>query len=118
MSNNEKPLTICPLPSADDLEQIKRMTEENDHSGARVAACRWLAKAWPGVNSSNNYVALGGNPFQALLAALEDVAAQHEKFGCLSPALAEARIRLWLVVESVAAKFGLASAVRKLKTAL
>lgn len=105
MSNKTK--TNAPLPTAAELDEIRRMAEENDHSGARVAACRILVRAYDEINHGG----IGGNPFRALLAAFSEIAAEHDRFGCLSAGLAIGRSELWVAAMSVAKRCGLGPTV-------
>lgn len=112
MSNKMK--TNCPLPTAAEMDEIRRMTAENDHSGARVAACQFLVRAFDEINEGKRC----GNPFRALLAGLAEVAAEHERVGHISEALADARFALWCAAMDIGNKFGLADAVLALRRAL
>lgn len=114
MSTNEKPLTLCPLPTGEELKQLRIMTNENDHSGARVAACQFLVGAFDEINPDKRC----GNPFRPLLAGLAEVAAEHERVGHISEALADARFALWCAAMDIGNKFGLADAVLALRRAL
>lgn len=112
--SNTKPLTICPLPSADDLEQIKRMTEENDHSGARLFAAKILSNIWLERNARDAYA----NPFLPLVAAMAQVVRQHQSIGHLPASLAGARFALWDAAYAIAEDNGLGDAARALRGVL
>jgi len=112
MKNETKPLTIHPLPTTAELDEIRRMTEENEHSGARVAACSVLVRLFDSLNRD------GGNPFRALLAGLSEVAAEQDRAGFLSASLGVTRAVLWVGTMKVARTCGLGSAADALNRAL
>lgn len=112
--SNTKPITLCPLPSADDLEQIKRMTEENDHSGARLFAAKILSNLWLERNARDAYA----NPFLPLVAAMAQIVRQHQSLGHMPASLVGARFALWGVAYSLAEDNGLGAAARALREAL
>ncbi len=112
MKNDKKPLTIRPMPTTAELDEIRRMTEENEHSGARIAACSVLVRLFDALNRD------GGNPFRAMLAALSEIAAEQERVGFLSASLGVARAVLWVGTMKVARTCGLGSAADALNGAL
>lgn len=105
MSNKTK--TKCPMPTAAEMDEIRRMTAENDHSGARVAACRILVRAYDEINHGG----IGDNPFRAFLAAFSEIAEQHAALRLLTAGLAIARSELWVAAMTAARKCGLAQTV-------
>lgn len=113
MSNKHK--KIDPTPGYQFLAELRRMTDENDHSRARVSACEWLGNAWEYQHGDRSE----GNPFRPIERALRAVLEEHEEAGSLSEELHTVRLYLWnLAVEVVAPSVGLAAAARVLRRAL
>ncbi len=112
--SNTKPITLCPLPSADDLEQIKRMTEENDHTGARIFAVKILSNLWLEQNGGDPLA----NPFLPIVAALAQIIRQHEARGSATPELIGLRYTLWNAAFDIAKVEGLGLAACALRGAL
>lgn len=103
-----------PLPTGEQLEQLRIMTSENDHSGARLFAAKILSNLWLERNARDAYA----NPFLPLVAAMAQIVRQHQALGHMPASLVGARFALWGVAYSLAEDNGLGAAARALREAL
>ena len=84
---------------SDTLKEIRKLTDNNDHTQARIVATAKLIQVWDEYHTPEEAIE---NPFTALHAALGTLDAQHNINGHITTALVAVRERLWKAVVDTA----------------